>query len=75
MCDFLRKDEVQAVRIPREFELPGHEAIFHRDDSGRLILEPVTGTKLLELLNSWEPLDESDTLSEIGDPSPEPVRL
>jgi antitoxin VapB len=30
----------QAVRIPVEFELPGNEAIMHRDGD-RLIIEPV----------------------------------
>ena len=36
----------QAVRIPREFELPGHEAIM-RKDGERLIIEPVAGRSLL----------------------------
>ena len=31
----------QAVRIPKEFEMPGVEAILHREGT-RLILEPVT---------------------------------
>ena len=36
-----RNGRNQAVRIPREFELPGDEAILRKDKSGRLILEPV----------------------------------
>ena len=34
-----RNGRNQAVRIPREFELPGEEAILRKDKSGRLILE------------------------------------
>jgi antitoxin VapB len=37
--------------------LPGSEAIISRDGD-RLIIEPVRKTSLLELLASWEPLDE-----------------
>jgi len=37
----------QAVRIPREFELPGDEAVIHKE-SDRLIIEPVPKTSLLE---------------------------
>jgi antitoxin VapB len=35
-----RNGRNQAVRIPVEFELPGSEAIIHRDGD-RLIIEPV----------------------------------
>lgn len=34
----------QAVRIPKEFEMPGVEAILHREGT-RLILEPVPPSK------------------------------
>ncbi|HXH03490.1 MAG TPA: AbrB/MazE/SpoVT family DNA-binding domain-containing protein [Candidatus Competibacteraceae bacterium] len=47
----------QALRIPREFELPGDEAII-RKEGDRLIVEPVKRPSLLALLASWEPLDE-----------------
>jgi antitoxin VapB len=39
----------QAVRIPREFELPGDDAIV-RKEGQRLIIEPVPPTSLLALL-------------------------
>ncbi|HOW76914.1 MAG TPA: AbrB/MazE/SpoVT family DNA-binding domain-containing protein [Candidatus Competibacteraceae bacterium] len=53
-----RNGRNQAVRIPREFELPGQEVII-RKDGDRLILEPVRKyNDLAELLASWEPLDE-----------------
>ena len=35
-----RNGRNQAVRIPREFELPGEEAVM-RKEGARLILEPV----------------------------------
>ena len=47
----------QAVRIPREFELPGDEAIM-RKDGDRLILEPSAPTSLLAVLAALEPIDE-----------------
>lgn len=46
----------QAVRIPREFELPGDEATI-RKEGDRLIIEPVRRNRLRELLASWEPTD------------------
>jgi len=45
------------VRIPRDLELPGHEALL-RKEGNRLIVEPVLKPNLLELAASWEPLDE-----------------
>lgn len=47
----------QAVRIPVEFELPGEEAIIHRDGD-RLVIEPVRKKGLLALLKTMKPLDE-----------------
>lgn len=65
----------QAVRIPRDFELPGHEAILSRDEHGRLILEPLVTTRLTDLLSSWGPLNEADALPMIVDAPAEPVNL
>jgi antitoxin VapB len=62
----------QAVRIPREFELPGKEAIM-RKEGERLVIEPAPKKSLLELLRSWEPIDEE--FPEIEDPPPEGVEL
>jgi antitoxin VapB len=47
----------QAVRIPREFELPGEDAIM-RKEGERLIIEPAPPKSLLALLATLAPLDE-----------------
>lgn len=47
----------QSLRIPREFELPGDEAII-RKDGERLIVEPVRKLSLLAVLAALEPLDD-----------------
>ena len=52
-----RNGKNQALRIPREFELPGNEAIIHKEGD-RLIVESVKRPSLLALLATWEPLDE-----------------
>jgi antitoxin VapB len=67
-----RNGRNQAVRIPREFELPGDEAVMHKEGD-RLIVEPLRKKSLIELLDSWEPIDEE--FPEIDDPPPEPVEL
>ena len=53
-----RNGRNQALRIPREFELEGNEAIL-RKDGDRLIIEPVRKGRLLSLLGALEPLDET----------------
>ena len=52
-----RNGRNQALRIPREFELEGDEAIL-RKEGDRLIVEPVRKGRLLALLSTLEPLDE-----------------
>lgn len=47
----------QAVRIPREFELPGEDAIM-RKEGERLIIEPTSPKSLLAMLATLAPLDE-----------------
>ena len=47
----------QAVRIPREFELPGNEAIM-RKEGDKLIIEPVPPRSLLALLSTLSPIEE-----------------
>jgi antitoxin VapB len=47
----------QAVRIPREFELPGEDAIM-RKEGHRLIIEPASSRSLLAVLATLGPLDE-----------------
>ncbi|MEZ5534611.1 MAG: AbrB/MazE/SpoVT family DNA-binding domain-containing protein [Thiolinea sp.] len=51
-----RNGRNQAIRIPREFELPGEEAILRRE-GGKLIIEAVPVTPLLSFLKTCEPLD------------------
>ena len=48
----------QAVRIPREFELPGNQATM-RKEGDRLVIEPVQPKSLLTVLAALEPLDET----------------
>jgi antitoxin VapB len=62
----------QAVRIPREFELPGKEAIMRKEGS-KLVIEPAPPKSLLGVLPSLWPLDES--FPDIDDPLPESVDL
>jgi antitoxin VapB len=62
-----RNGRNQAVRIPVEFELPGDEAIMHRDGD-RLVIEPVRKRGLIALLKTMKPLDED--FPEIDDPVP-----
>lgn len=65
-----RNGRNQAVRIPREFELPGTEAIMHKEGD-KLIIEPAKRGSLLELLATLEPIDEE--FPEIEDLPPDPV--
>jgi antitoxin VapB len=62
-----RNGRNQAVRIPVEFELPGNEAIVHRDGD-RLVIEPVRKRGLIALLKSMKPLNED--FPDIADPVP-----
>jgi antitoxin VapB len=67
-----RNGRNQAVRIPREFELPGEDAVM-RKEGERLIIEPAPSKSLLEWLATLEPLDEE--FPEIVDLPPDPVEL
>jgi antitoxin VapB len=62
-----RNGSNQAVRIPREFELPGNQAIL-RKEGNRLIVEPMPRRSLLELLATWAPLEEE--FPEVDDMEP-----
>ena len=68
----LRMGRNQVVRIPREFELPGEDAVIRREGE-RLIIEPARRMSLLALLATWGPLD--DELPAIDDRPPDPVDL
>lgn len=62
----------QAVRIPREFELPGEDAIM-RKDGNKLIIEPTPPKSLLALLATLSPIE--DDFPAIDDRPPEPITL
>ena len=62
-----RNGRNQAVRIPVEFELPGNEAIMHRDGD-RLVIEPMRKRGLVALLKTMKPFEEK--FPEIDDPVP-----
>jgi antitoxin VapB len=52
-----RNGRNQAVRIPREWEMSGEEAML-RKEGDRLIIEPAPPRSLLALLATLEPIDE-----------------
>jgi antitoxin VapB len=62
----------QAVRIPKEFELPGEDAIM-RKEGERLVIELAPPKSLLALLATLSPLDED--FPPMKDAAPKPVRL
>lgn len=51
-----RNGRNQAVRIPREFELKGREAVMRRE-GGRLIIESVARKSLLDVLSDLPDLE------------------
>ena len=67
-ASLFRNGRNQAVRIPREFEMEGTEVLM-RKEGDRLILEPIRKNRLLDLLSSWQPLDEG--LPEVEDLPPQ----
>jgi antitoxin VapB len=61
-----RNGRNQAVRIPREFELPGSDAIMRRDGE-RLIIEPAPPKSLLAVLEKLSPIaEEFPSISELA---------
>ena len=70
-----RNGRNQALRIPREFELPGDEAILRREGD-RLVIEPVPPKRnLLEILATLEPLDDDFANVDDGLPPLDDIRL
>lgn len=55
LARLFRNGRNQALRIPREFELPGDEVRITRDGA-RLIVEPVVVDDLKAVLASLEPV-------------------
>ena len=67
-----RNGRNQALRIPRDLELPGEDAIV-RKEGNRLIVEPVARPSLLNVLASLQPL--AGEFPAIASPKAEPVEL
>ena len=70
-----RNGQNQALRIPREWEFAGDEAVMRRDGE-RLIIEPAGPRSLLALLDSWgDDLADDEAFPEIEDLPPESVDI
>ena len=65
-----RNGRNQAVRIPREFEMEGEDAIM-RKEGNRLIIEPAPPKSLIALLRTLSAIEED--FPPISDPAPEKV--
>jgi len=52
-----RNGRNQAIRIPREFELPGEDAVM-RKEGDKLIIEAAPPKSLLALLRTLSPIEE-----------------
>ena len=61
-----RNGRSQAVRIPKEFELPGREATI-RKVGERLILEPARRKPLLQVLAAMTPLAPGDEFPDVDE--------
>jgi antitoxin VapB len=67
-----RNGRNQAVRIPREWEFEGDEALIHREGD-RLVIEPVRKGGLLALLAGLQPVDTPfPDVDDFGVPLDEP---
>ncbi|WP_019569594.1 antitoxin [Thioalkalivibrio sp. ALE11] len=64
-----RNGRNQALRIPRELELEGDEAIL-RKEGDQLVLTPLKRKGLLAVLSELEPLDEP--FPDVDEPPPRP---
>lgn len=69
-----RNGRSQALRIPREFELPGSTAIIRRDGD-RLIIESAPADSLRSALEGLPPLPSEDRFDTIAELPLEPVDL
>ncbi|MBZ5688711.1 MAG: AbrB/MazE/SpoVT family DNA-binding domain-containing protein [Acidobacteriia bacterium] len=67
-----RNGRNRAVRIPREFEFPGEDAVIRKEGT-RLIIEPAPPKSLLAVLKTLKQLPED--FPPIADTQPEPVDL
>ncbi len=62
----------QVVRIPREFELPGQDAIM-RKEGDKLVIEPAPPRLLLAVLATLKPLREK--FDAIDDAAPDAIEI
>jgi antitoxin VapB len=69
-ASLFRNGRNQAVRIPKELELPGKHVLMHKEGN-RLIIEPDEPKDLVAWLKTLEPID--DDFPEIDDPPPRDV--
>ena len=69
-----RNGRSQALRIPREFELPGSVAVI-RKEGARLILEVAPAESLLGALKGLPALPDEDRFDVIAELPLEPVDL
>lgn len=69
-----RNGRNQALRIPRDLELPGNEVIIHKEGD-RLILEPVKTRKLLAVLATLKPVADAFPDIDAGLPPLDDVKL
>lgn len=67
-----RNGRNQAIRIPREFELPGDEAVMRKEGS-RLVITPARPKSLLGVLARLKPI--KDGFPPIADKPPRAVKL
>jgi len=67
-----RNGRNQAVRIPREFELPGDEAVMRKEGS-RLVISPARPKSLLGVLARLKPIKED--FPPIADKPPRGVKI
>lgn len=67
-----RNGSNQAVRIPRDLELPGQDALISREGDA-IVIRPAPPRSLLAALCDWAPLE--DDLPEIVELPVEPVNL
>lgn len=68
-----RNGRNQAVRIPKEFELPGTDAVM-RKEGDRIVIEAANRrSRLLDYLAKAKPIDEP--FPKIEDYPPDPVEL
>lgn len=67
-----RNGRNQAVRIPRDLELPGRDAVLWKEGN-RLVIEAASGGTLRATLRRLEPLGER--IPDVADAPPEPVEF